>query len=865
MSRPAFPARWTAGYGLTIGEGRASTRPSRHAHGPAPDPIGASGRLDSLGPGWHRARVSAGLPLVLLAGLVAGPSLGPEHATDAPFWWPAGDVSAQVTSADATLVAFTSGEQQFVTFLRAVGADGGLGPLAEPDLMQVTDVVQGPAGVLVVGRGRPLVESVVSHLVDGRTGALLAPSQVVVDASFRAVDSRLSATPDELLLAVTQLEPDGGRRLHVGALGADGHLLDAGLRQVPGSGELLDVQGAHGRHWAALRMHLPDGGQAMMLTTLTSQGALGPATTFPASPPLTTGLAQPQVTATASAVHLTWRGEDGLRQAFVSPQSQVLADEALDAGCASFATAAQGDEVLVACAASSGGSAPASRVVMLRGFPDGGARATSLFAGDGGALEVHGLALAPRPQLTLTRTYAELGRGTWRSTTLVPLSPDGTQVTGPGVGVAWHLASQSAPSLASAGPAGPHALVWYDERLLPEEVALHGLRLSAEGEALAGPVGMPTTPGALPSKVATAGRSVASDGRDFLVIDSDGFDVRTVAWPGDGGPPGPRRALTAQPGLQHRPILAGSPSGYLASWADFTDWTTQRLDAAGIPSDTRFDRLGASSAVDQLWDGRRFRLVVAAAGGARLVDLGPTGPPADGGVLPWGDGGIFQVRLARAGDVLLVAGQRQVTPTRTEVLTLRVAVDGGGVLDDAPRAWGSASPERSVRLWDVGARDGAFYLLGAEDTDAGLKLWTQRLGVDGVVLDPAPVVFDEPLDARNVVAGPALPDGGLLIAYARPHPELSPTAQLVHWRVLSDEGPGAGRDGGPEGRLVVYQAGCGCTGGPGLGPAALLVGLLLQRRPLRRPRREGEGRPATERAAARRSVGVQTPLDVPVR
>lgn len=795
-------------------------------------------RLDTPGARWHRERVAIGLPLALLAGLLAGPSLGPEHDTDAPVWWPAGHFRDQVVVSDGLLVAWAAGYRDATPWVRKVFSDGGLGPETSLEGNEASRLVALGGGVLALGNGSTFSEPVVGRLFDPATGAPLGPSRVLVGQEVRAVDAFASATAADALLAVMELQPDGGRRLLVGPLSDDGQLLDGGLRAVPLGGELLELRSAHGQHWGLVQETLPDAGRQLTLATLTAQGAASAAATFPAGFALSSALSRPRLTETASAVGVTWQGPGGLRQALVSPQGALLADQALDAGCYSFAPAADGDDVLVACATATTMFGDPSRVSLVRSLPDGGVRHAALVEGDGGTLEVHALTSGPAPQLTLVRAYKELARGHWRSTTLLPLTSDGAQVVGPGVGLARHLARQYAPSLASVGPAGPHALVWYDERRLPEEQVLHGLRLSAEGEALEAPVGVPKASPTAFTTVNNDGRGVASNGRDFLLIDSDGFDVTTIAWPADGGPPASRRDLTAQTGLQYRPLVTGSPSGYLAAWSDFTDWTTRRLGPGGVPVDgsaTRHTTTAASA--DQLWDGSRYRMVVSTADVVRLVDLGLTGAPVDGGVLAVGDGGLWRVRLAKADDVLLVGWQNRVSPTRTEVLTLRVAVDGGAVLDDAPRTWGSPSPQYSVSLWDIGARGGVFYLLGAEYGDAGTKLWTWRLGADGGALDPAPVVFDEPLDARDVVAGPVLPDGGLLIAYSRPHPELSASARLVHWRVLSDGDPpldGGGGEDAPDGGdprgLAVYQVGCGCAGVAGLWPAGLLLVLRRRRR-----------------------------------
>lgn len=780
-----------------------------------------------------------------------GPVLTPERNVDEPVHWPVGGAPQAVVTPGGVLV---SGQDEVHSIVRMWFADGGMGPIGDLGPSQAPiSLAMTPAGAvaLVLPRG---TDAVFSQLVDPATGVLVGPRRDLgVKINVSPPLLFLSGTANSLLM-IWRDSADAGLRIQVVSLDEQG-LPQGQPIDLTRYGSLGELASSADRHWATFAATLPDAGPAIAVALLDADGAPNLVRTLE-------GHSGPLVATPQGA----WVGSthDGGTMTLLSPAGQVLAQTPLLIG--EWAGTAVGDEAWLALADNSSQLVRRDRIRLVRLFSDGGHQEARIVESDGGEIRPAALAAGPRPVLLFERVFQEVGQGSARGAFAQPLTAQGAPMGSP-FPVFLRPSHERSPSLAWSGPGSTVALAWNDDRSLPFEYQLEATMLRADGELLRAPIALERLTSDF-TGLNDWGRFVASHPEGFVFTAWNGFWVSPIAWALDGGAPILQEPVTRAHHVAGPPLVCSLDSGYLVTWDAVPDWVMRRVDARGLALEASMPLPGF--VVDVRSTGEGCRILVADSTRLQLLSAGPSGPVRDAGFVSVSDGGwITAARLASTGGVRLVAWQESEGASASWFRALRFDTTTGAPIDAVPLEVKLATFQHQRSLTDIGVQNGVFHVLGVSPTDAGSMAWLWRIPSDGGAGDDAPVFLESLGNVTSLVSGPQRPDGGLLIAYEREHPELFPGTRRVHLRAIgTDLAVGTGCDfatdcesgfcvdgvccesacegdelvcsaakgSSAEGRCekrrgpVVYQLGCSCDAAPPIPLALAALAAFLRRR-----------------------------------
>lgn len=698
-----------------------------------------------------KARLTIVSPLVTVVALALGQALSAERAVDAPTYWPTGGSPSVVETSSGFLISVTEPSGGFV---RPMAFDGTLGPVVRLGPMAGAQLLNSSQGVVAVIARAP---EFVTQLLDPTTGQPKGvPNKVGVFSAGTNV-SYVSGAPGRL--AWLHDLPDAGWVLT--RLNDDGTVRAPDI-DLSGLGKVVgNFASSPTRHWVQFDVTLASGRESTLHSfdddgTDTYRGTfVGYSMTLAAS---------------SSAIAMVVGHDAGVSVNFFDFEGQRIGQAALSNQCRSVAAVGHDDDVWLACSEIFGIEL-AKTLSVSRISPDGGVRQAVVYRGDAGELTTTALigTHGATPRLLFSRRYAELGFGHWWGSMLLPLSPDGLSATTEPSALLLRPSAQTFPSFATRLSSVPNALGWNDDALLPSEFLLRAIRVAPDGTLLDEPTRIEGLSSTFSAPNVNGRLITSTGGGDFVLASWNGFEVRPIAWPGDGGAPtkGPR--VNAASVLGPGPWVVGSSREAFLLWrptAANYDWFAQRFDTRGEFVGPQV--LVANGALwDVLHDGTRYLALITDGSDRRLrvVSFGPGGFIGELSLLAL-QAGVWAGRMAQSNDVLLVAWEGKPNRESSNITVRRVQLDGG-LLDEAPIELVQPSTLALNNLGDIGVRDGVFYVLGNLAQDAGAVPWVWRVSADGGVIDPAPIVFDDLVGVRNLVAGPTLTDGSLLIAYTR--------------------------------------------------------------------------------------------------
>jgi uncharacterized protein DUF3152 len=325
-----------------------------------------------------------------------------------------------------------------------------------------------------------------------------------------------------------------------------------------------------------------------------------------------------------------------------------------------------------------------------------------------------------------------------------------------GIPVSKAAGSQWAPAVAYDGSS--FVVVWQDDRSASTRPDVYGARVS--------PAGVLLDPGGLPVSAGPGGQvapAIAGTGAGSLVVWADGSDIRGARVSPAGAVLDPAGlTVSAAAGAQLDPAVAFAGSGSLVLWEDHrgglgADLYGARLSAAGAVLDPAGFALAAAPGDEQ-------NAAVAFDGSAFLT--------------AWDLGSDVQARRVSADGALLGSGPVSVSAASGSQVRPALAFDGANYLS----AWQDGLDLDAVRVSPAGAVLGPVAALStagqaqlgpaiADGASGSLAVWEDRraaagrsdvfgarVDASGDVLDPAGIAIPRARDLRppqtSITRGP---------------------------------------------------------------------------------------------------------------
>ncbi len=562
---------------------------------------------------------------------------------------------------------------------------------------------------------------------------------------------------------------DGGTNTIIQALNDDGTPGAQGV-DISALGTLTALVINAQSRWPLFSSTLSDGGSGSEVWQLSGSLGLSRAATFTNGPVTTLVATVNHLAAVAVTPTLTQ-----VEYLTTSPQVTITAG----LSCVS-PVSARGDDVWLGCGISPMTFFPPTGLRTLVVSPDAGWASAVVFAGDGGTVVPQAVLTSGSPEVLYRRVFDNLGRGDGRGVLSVSLRADGLASLGPPVPALLRPAGQGNPAFSTRQPGEPLALLWYDERQLPQAPLLAAVRLTTGGDPI-----MPSAPLEPLTFNFTSSNSLcrygASDTLGFVAGHWNGFEVVPLHWSLVGAVVSATQLTSF--GLYGPPMLTAHPGGYFISWSNFpSDWVGRWLDTNGQPAAGQVSIAPASYGSDALSLGGQSLQLVSGPGSLRVVSVAPWGSVADFATVASNDAGVYYIsRMARSPSVLLVAW---LDVAQAQIEGRRYAFDGG-VLDATPLLGSVSTVTTPGNVADIGFRNGVFTVAGTAPNQNSFWLWnvSEDAGADSVV-----TVIDGFSDnVQTVSIGPTIDDGGLLIAYSHGVPDFGGAVQRMYLSTLGDD------------------------------------------------------------------------------
>lgn len=732
---------------------------------------------------------------------VPGFNFSQERNVGTPIFWPTGERPKLIEVGDSFVVSASDG---LYGVARMGLSDGGLsfaqriGPAVSPVWLAKTS-----SGVLALFQA-PGAPALYTQLLDLESfaGPQVEPALVSLAPATALM---LVGEPGNVLMSYAS-----GVETWFARLRDDGTVAGP-PNPVAHLGRFFSIAAGHGASWG-LFLSQVDGGNGAVLASVDDAGAPTVVATFAGEPMHLAAIPD-------GALVMTQVSETEL-QPFLWHQGKATALARLPA-CQQAAVVTRGEELWLIC-----GSQPSHQLQLLLLGVDGAVqRRVSLELEPGEETPVLvGAVGGQQPQLLLTRTELRDRSTPWTSTWLLPLRFENSQ--GLLATPAFVRAStQQAPSFASAGPEGPQVLVWEEDRQSVDLSRLAAVATPVADEALI--LSAPRLVDFDRPQQDAAGKRVASDGRAFLSAGYGRLEVYPLEWGLDGGDM-TRRSNVAL-GLSELvgpPLMCGLSSGYIAFWPSGSRWLARPLDTLGEPQAPVATVTTVGMVTDVYGNQAQCLAAVVTADAVSLVGVASPDVLSTIATVPKTD--VVSARLRGFSRATLLVWEERLSPTLIKWAAVRVDPSTGAFLDNTPReTLLNVMPTATGRtLQDIGVLDETFYVFGSHDTaeDRRALVWaianSQETPVD-------PIEVEALRGAHRIAVGQGT-DGGMMVAYDRKHPEISPENQRLHVRLMFPElgvCPGASNEScvSPRGVRVFQLSGCGC----GLGGAIPLSLCLL--------------------------------------